>query len=457
MAEKQRGDTVMPDQGTETLPPHFRWNYVAFLTDYVCFGIAFTFASMGSVLPAFVDQLTDSAPVIGLVSTVFNGGWLLPQLVFARMIHDKPRKKPYLLVGIVGRLMFWVIALALWMGLAGYPAAMLTLFFTCLGLFAVADSMASVSWFDILARAVPMSRRGRLIGTAQIVGGVAGIGVGALVTLILDQHPFATNYALLFTLAGIAFIPATLALLLIREPPPEEIASQKDAGEMRGWLRILASDVNFRRLIACRLLVGLMGLAGSFYVVHASDVLHLPERVVGTFVIAQTIGSIVASALLGAASERWGPRVAARLGSAAAAMAPLFALAAHLAGGGWLAQAYPFVFVMWGVVYSSWMLGFTNYMLEIAPDGLRPAYVGLGNTIMGALTLAPIAGGWLLEATSYTTLFGLTTVLVGMGFLLSLGLKPAQQAKAEATERNTSVHRDAQFACQGSSDLGSGP
>ena len=425
---------MRPDQGTDALPSHFRWNFFALLTDYVCFGIAFTFASMGSVLPAFVGQLTDSAPVIGLVSTIFNGGWLLPQLVFARLIHDKPRKKPYLLMGMGGRLMFWVIALALWMGLARYPVAMLILFFTCLGLFAVADSMTSVAWFDIMARAVPMSRRGRLVGAAQIVSGLAGVGVGALVTLILDQRPFASNYALLFTFSGIAFIPATIALLLIREPPPDDTVSQKGERGMNGWLSILATDANFRRLIACRLLVGLMGLSGSFYVVHASDVLHLPDRVVGTFVIAQTVGGVVASALLGAASERWGPRVAARIGSAAAAAGPLFALAAHLAGGGWLAQAYPFVYAMWGVVYSSWMLGFTNYVLEIAPDGLRPAYVGLGNTIMGALTLAPIVGGWLLEATSYTTLFGLTTVLVSVGFLLSLGLKPAHQAKAAATE-----------------------
>jgi Na+/melibiose symporter-like transporter len=257
--------------------------------------------------------------------------------------------------------------------------------------------------------------------------------VGALVTLILEQRPFASNYALLFTLMGIAFVPASLALMLLREPPADDTAPRKDDRGMSGWLRILTTDTNFHRLIVCRLLVGLLGLSGSFYVVHASDVLHLPESVVGRFVIAQTLAGIVASAFLGPASERWGPRIAARIGSAAAVGGPLFALVAHLAGGGWLAQAYPVVYAMWGIVYSTWMLGFTNYMLEMAPDGMRPAYVGLGNTIMGVLTLAPIVGGWLLEATSYSTLFGLTTALVGVGFLFSLGLKPADQAKAAAT------------------------
>jgi hypothetical protein len=55
-----------------------------------------------------------------------------------------------------------------------------------------------------------------------------------------------------------------------------------------------------------------------------------------------------------------------------------------------------------------------------------PAYVGLGNTLMGVQTLVPLAGGWLLEATSYTVLFGITVVLVGAGFLLTLSLRPSQ-------------------------------
>ena len=74
------------------------------------------------------------------------------------------------------------------------------------------------------------------------------------------------------------------------------------------------------------------------------------------------------------------------------------------------------------------MLGFYNYLLEIAPDDLRPSYIGLGNTIMGILTLAPTVGGWLLEATSYTVLFGITALLVFLGFLMALRLEPAMPA-----------------------------
>ena len=411
----------------DTLPPHYRRNFAVFLVDYVCFGIALTFANLNSVMPAFVGQLTTSAPVIGLVGTVFTGGWLLPQLAAARLINDKPRKKPYMLAGLSGRIMFWVIALSLWAGLARRPTAMLILFFTCLGLFAASDGVASVAWFDILARAIPLKQRGRLIGIGQVISGLAGVGAGALVGWILVQRPFPNNYTLLFTLTGVALIPSVIALVLIREPPPDDVSSQTNDQTKDGWLKLLVTDPAFRRLMVCRLLVGMMGLATSFYVVHAADVLHLPQSVIGGFVAAQTLAGVVASVVLGLVSERWGPRYVARIGSGAAVIGPLFALAAHLAGSGWLVQAYPLVYAALGVVNSAWMLGFFNYLLEIAPRGMRPAYVGLGNTIMGVLMLVPLVGGWLLEATSYTTLFSVTAVLVAAGSLLTLGLKPPQQ------------------------------
>jgi len=427
-------------RNADALPTHYRWNSIAFLVDSACFGgVVLTLIDPTSVLPAFVRQMTDSEFVVGLVSTIFNGGWLLPQLAVARLINDKPRKKPYMLVGMSGRVMFWIIALALWAGLARRPTAMLATFFTCLGLFATTDGVASVAWFDIIARAIPLRQRGRLIGLGQFISGLVGVGAGALVGAVLEQRPFPGNYALLFALAGAVLAPSAIALSLIREPPIENAdppaegqAQAQGAKEKGNWMKILADPI-FRRLVACRILVGMMGLCTSFYVVHAANELHLPQSVIGNFVIAQTLTGVGASVVLGLVSERWGPRYVARVGSAAAVAGPLFALVAHLAStsnpdGDWLAQAYPFVYVAIGVVNSTWMLGFTNYLLEIAPNEMRPAYVGLGNTILGVLTLAPIAGGWLLEATSYTVLFGTTAVATALGFLLTLGLKPPRSA-----------------------------
>ena len=393
------------------------------------FNIAFTFISISSVMPALAGQLTDSTPLIGLVGTIFAGGWFLPQLLIARLIRDKPRKKPYVLIGLTGRVSLLIIAWALWFGLARNPATMLAVYYFSVALFAVSDGFASVPWFDILRRAIPVQRRGRLIGGSQVIGGVAGIGVGALVGVILGSSrlPFPHNYALLFTLAAICLLPSTIALMLLREPPPPKATTQPDETEGSQWLRDVIKDPSFRRVTLCRLLVSMVDLSTSFYVGHAAAVLHLPARVIGSFVVAQTVGGIAASALLGLAAERWGSRVVIQIGSITTVLAPLLALAAHLVRSDILVMAYPAVYAVLGALNSVRMLGFSNYILEIAPEDKCPAYVGLANTIMGAITIVPTLGGWLLQTTSYTVLFVVSAVLVAAGFLVSLTLQPAHQ------------------------------
>jgi MFS family permease len=177
--------------------------------------------------------------------------------------------------------------------------------------------------------------------------------------------------------------------------------------------------------MACQVLVAMVSLATPFYVVHAGDVLNLPEAVVGSFVAAQQVAGMASGALLGPISDRWGPHTTIRIGSAITIAGPLLALVAHVADGGLLIRAYPLVYAALGVYGSASMLGFYNYLLEIAPDDVRPSYVGVGNTIMGVVTLAPTVGGWLLETTSYTVLFGITAMLVFLGFLMALRLGPA--------------------------------
>ena len=415
---------------SDLTPPNYRRNLLAFAVDYIFFGIAIAFVKQDSVLPAFVRQFTRSPPVIGLVSTVWNGCWLLPQIISARWINDKPRKKPYLMAGLSGRVAFWIVALALWLGLAQNPIVMLSLFFACLALFTLTDGFASVAWFDMLARAIPLKHRGRLMGTSQVITGLAGLGVGWAISRVLvsAQFPFPRDYALIFTLAGAAFLPSTVALLLLRETKPNLAKDTPQKHRRDGWLTPLLQDPIFRQLVACRILAGMVSLAIPFYVIHATDVLNLPERVVGSFVAAQQVAGVASGALLGIVSDRWGPRQTIRIGSALSIIGPVFALLAHVTDGGLLVRTYPLVFVALGIYQSSHMLGFYNYLLEIAPDHLRPSYIGLSNTIAGVLTLAPTLGGWMLETTSYTMLFATTTAFVSMGFLIALRLCPSSEA-----------------------------
>jgi hypothetical protein len=103
----------------------------------------------------------------------------------------------------------------------------------------------------------------------------------------------------------------------------------------------------------------------------------------------------------------------------------LLAFSTHWSGSPRLALAYPFVFAGLGAASGTAMLGFTNHALEIAPDSARSRYIGLASIIAGAMAVAPSVGSWLLEATSYSALFGLAAISGAGGLLFSFGLGPA--------------------------------
>jgi MFS family permease len=403
----------------------YRWNYWAFALEMGCSLTGLAFASVNSVLPAFAGQLTSSQPLIGLTSTIFYGGWYLPQLFVGRLIAGRARQKPTMIASLSGRAAFWVLGLALWLRPGMRPNGALGLFYACLTAWILTDAVASLTVADVMARSVPLERRGSMMGLGQFLGGLGGIGAGALVGTIVASPglAFPTNYALLFILTGVWFVPATILLVSVRERPAV-IEGGADEGQAEGhWMRVISSDRGFRRYTACRVLYGIGSMAAPFYVGHAQRVLGLPEASIGTMVMAQVLATTAVSLGMGFISDRWGPRRVITIGTGAAVAAPLLALGLHLSGRPELAWAYPVVFVALGVAGSAVWSGFFNYLISSAPDGIRTTYVGLGNTIAGLVTLAPVVGGWLLEASSYTVLFAVTAAVVSAGFVLSFRLR----------------------------------
>ncbi len=68
------------------------------------------------------------------------------------------------------------------------------------------------------------------------------------------------------------------------------------------------------------------------------------------------------------------------------------------------------------------MMGFSNYLLELAPVKERPLYIGLGNTLNAPGLMAPMLGGWLASVWSYQGAFGLGAALGVASLVASLSL-----------------------------------
>jgi Na+/melibiose symporter-like transporter len=285
-----------------------------------------------------------------------------------------------------------------------------------------------VGWFDVMAKAIPVARRGRLVGGAQMINGLLTIGAGGLIAALLGPAgpAFPQNYVVILALASTCLLLSLFSWSFVIEPD-EPVEEQRPAWRqyLPQLFDTLRQDRGFFRLIVVRLLVGFDGLALGFYVLFATRELGLPLESVGLFTIAQTVGRILASLGLSALSERAGSHRVVQVATAVGLTAPLVGLVLLGAPRGALTTfVFSWVFLVIGVTGSARMLGFSNFALELAPAGKRPIYIGMLNTMSGVLVIVPTLGGWLLRSTSYGVLFGATLLCLVLAHLVSLSLSP---------------------------------
>ena len=254
------------------------------------------------------------------------------------------------------------------------PAAALATFFTLYFFFYVADGIASVSWLDILGKSLAPGLRARLISVGQAGAGIAGVGAGILVGIILTSRrlPYPSNYALLMGLGALMFVLSVVSFAFMKEEP--ELTGARPL-PWRDYFRrlwgILGSDGDFRRAVIVQLLFSLTGAATPFYVIHGLGSLGFGELSVGIFTSAQVAGGVVSALFMGRVGERSGTRAVMRLGGGMSLAAPLLALAVPLAAplvpSAALMYVYAIVFMLVGAQTNSTMAGFLNYVLESAP------------------------------------------------------------------------------------------
>jgi MFS family permease len=434
--EIRLSDTALP-AGTTKVPDNYRRNFICLALDFGLFGLAMAFIGSNTVIPGYLTTLGASAAVVGAITSLQSASWLLPQLFAARTLADKPRKKPHILrPAAAGRLLFLVLGLVLWLTHARPAWLMLILSTVAIIGFWIGDGLASVPWFDLLSKAIPARRRGRLTSAGQVLSGVLGFAAGfAVEWLLSSQGPSFPNNYVSILLLGFAFLAASfVATSLIVEPsgaPTDRIPSWREY--LPQLWHVLKNDHAFRRFILARQLLGLSGLATPFYMTYALTQLDLPAQVAGRYTSISVVGSILTAVLMGWINERSGSKRVILLSIGLATSVPVLALVIPWvlpSSGPALAWGYGLVFFAMSATMSAMMPGWMNFVLEHAPELDRPKYVGLTNTLNGVATLFSTLGGLILAWTddNYAILFIATLAGLSLSWPLALRLQDPRHA-----------------------------
>ena len=226
---------------------------------------------------------------------------------------------------------------------------------------------------------------------------------------------------MLFLLSFGFLVVAYIALSSVREPDGEVISNRRPlAAFLRESSRLVWEDRDLGRLLLSRLTIGFGAFAAPFYVLFGKHELQMPSEQVGILVAVQVSGAILSNLVWAELSDRWGNRSVIRLTGIVGILIPVVALAAHIIGG---STPLVVVFGLLGCYFSGTGIGFNNYLLEIAPAPLRPAYIALSGTLAGTVFLLPIAGGLVVDLWGYDAAFAVAATVAAVGFGCSLTLR----------------------------------
>ncbi len=401
-----------------------RFNFTAGLLHGIFYRAGIAFSEPTSVLPVFLNQFTGSLTLIGVFSALMQGGGILPLLFVAHHLEGKTRKKPVMVAAIWTRAAAWgVLGLLTFFWRGSDPTLILVALVVLLFIFSFAGGVASIPFNDIWAKTLPATLRGRFFGHRQLWGGLMALGAAFVVKRVLGNPDltFPNNYGILFLLSFIFLVVSYIALGSVREPAGEASGPRRNTGQfLRQSLQMVRSDRNFGRLLLSRFTIGFGSFALPFYVLYGRSELGMPDQQIGYLIGAQVAGAIVSNLVWAELSDRIGNRVVIRLVAAIGILIPVLAIVSAFAIG---PQLLVLVFALLGCSASGTGIGFRNYMLEIAPEQLRPAYIAVAGTVAGISFLLPIAGGFVVDHWGYQAAFVVTmaVVILGLGFSFTLG------------------------------------
>ena len=413
----------------QTIERNFRWNFLVNTLDGASFWFGMSFFSSTVILPLFVSHFTDSPFTIGLISFLGWGGVFLPQLFTANMVERAPRKKffPVTLGFFLERLPVLLLAPAVYFLATSRPILTLVLFFVLYTWQNAGTGVILVGWQDMIAKVIPVDKRGRFFGISNFIGNGTGI-LGALaVPFILARNTFPLGYVISFAVAAVMILLSWVFLSLTREPP---VYSSKPPVSQMDYLRslpqILRRDRNFRMYLLAQIIFSMSGMATGFLAVYTVQAWNLPDAKASGFMIALQVGLTLAYLFFGILSDRKGHKLSLEI---CMALSVLLLVVAIIAPSPW--WFFP-IFFLRGAVNAGTFISGISIVYEFTEAENRPTYIGLANTIPGvAASLAPLIGGWLAGAVSYQAMFILSASIGTISWaLLRFGVHEPRRKKS---------------------------
>jgi MFS family permease len=422
---QDEADAILASEDAEAKYEKFVWdnlprNFTAHFLHGMLGMTGFRLFNAPTFLPAYLHMLSGSDFVVGLGQSAQMIGGIVSPIVGAAHIEHRKRVLPVsMLMGTLMRLPMLGIALVGWF-LKGETQILLIstmVFLFLMGLFSGAQGVA---FQLLLAKVIPIARRGRLQAARNIFGGIVAAGLSYVAgRWLIGTNAFGNGYATTFFLAVIlTSVGLSLLAVLMREPePPTVRARAKVIDRIKDFPALIAGDRNFGFFMLAQLCSSAGRIAAPFYILAAGQVIPLNGGNLANMSLAFLGADTATNLIWGMCGDRFGFRstFVASLALWVTATAILIAspVMPHLGHLG----AHPWIFVAFfglGSAQSGQMMSSSTMVLEFGNRDDMAMRLAFTQTAQGFTSaLGPLFGGLIAGLAGYNLLFG-----ISMGFLI---------------------------------------
>ncbi len=378
-------------------------------------------ANPKTILAWMLSSLGAPGVFTAFLVPVRESGSLIPQLFIASYVRlQEVRKWTYVLGCVLQALAVFAMA-GVAVTLTGTAAG-----FGLLGalvMFSLARGLSSVASKDVLGKTVPKTRRGRVSGWSEFLAGLVTIGVGILLLIDLREAGDMGAYLILLAVAGGLWLLAAGTYALIREFPGATEGGGNAITEALKRLSLLSADKPFRSFVIARSLLLCSALSAPFFIMLAHEQTEGALLVLGLFVIADGLASLVSAPFWGRFADVSSRRVMVVAGFGAAFSGIGLVGVVHgipaLADSQWL---YPAFFFLLAIAHAGVRLGRKTYIVDLAGGNRRTDYVSISNTVIGVVLLMAGSIGALTAVLPVSAVIVILAVMGLGGAILSARL-----------------------------------
>ncbi len=392
-------------------------NYVGHYLHGMLGMTGFRLINAPTFLPAYLHMLSGSNTVVGLGLALQQLGGVLSPIVGANQIEHRTKVMPAALwMGGLARMQIIGMALAGWF-LSGQSRVVAIIGF--MFLFGLFMGTQRVVFSMLLAKVIPISRRGRLQAWRNATGGLIAAGLAYLAgRYFIDANLFGNGYSTTFIFAfALTSLGLTALRLLMIEPEPPTVRPRSRLIDRFKDFPALLAEKGFLYFMIVQMLAITARMAVPFYVLFASSTIELNGKNLGLLSLAFLGADTISNLVWGYLGDKTGFRLVMLLSLLLWIGSTVLLMGAH--------DFMPIFMAFFGLgaAQSGYMMSAGTMILEFGERDEMPMRIAFSATAEGIMgSIGPLLGGVISSTLGYGPMFSISIAFLVAALVVLIAL-----------------------------------